>query len=54
VINDDYRTIIAAIFAAMIFSLVMLFITGCETVRFGLETDYGTFSYELPKPTSTK
>jgi hypothetical protein len=35
--------------------LALLFLlTGCETLRFGLSTDYGTFSYELPRPTSTK
>ena len=30
------------------------FLTGCQTLRLGLATDYGTFSYELPMPTSTK
>lgn len=29
-------------------------LTGCETLRLGLATDYGTFSYELPKPVSSK
>ena len=29
-------------------------LTGCETLRVGFSTDYGTFSYELPRPTSTK
>jgi hypothetical protein len=31
--------------------LVVLLLTGCETLRFGLTTDYGTFSYEVPKRT---
>ena len=30
------------------------FLTGCETLRIGFATDYGTFSYELPKPVSSK
>ena len=25
--------------------LVILFLTGCETLRIGLATDFGTFSY---------
>ena len=29
-------------------------LTGCETLRIGFATDYGTFSYELPKPVSSK
>lgn len=51
---SPYRGIVSAMIAAAIFCLLMLFLTGCETIRFGLETDYGTFSYELPKPTFTK
>jgi hypothetical protein len=34
--------------------LGMAFLTGCETMRVGLSTDFGTFSYELPHPTSSK
>ena len=30
------------------------FLTGCETLRLGIATDYGTFSYEMPRPTSSK
>lgn len=30
------------------------FLTGCETLRIGFATDYGTFSYEMPRPTSSK
>lgn len=30
--------------------LAASFLTGCETLRLGLATDYGTFSYELPMP----
>ena len=29
-------------------------LTGCETLRIGFATDYGTFSYEMPRPTSSK
>lgn len=29
-------------------------LTGCETLRLGIATDYGTFSYEMPRPTSSK
>lgn len=31
--------------------LVILLLTGCETLRIGLATDYGTFSYEIPTRT---
>jgi hypothetical protein len=34
--------------------LAFLLLTGCETLRFGVATDYGTFGYELPRTTSTK
>ena len=51
---NPYRAIFSGMIAAAIFCLLMLFLTGCETIRFGLQTDYGTFSYELPKPTSSK
>lgn len=34
--------------------LAAALLTGCQTLRLGLQTDYGTFSYELPRPTSTK
>ena len=29
---------------------LLFLLTGCETLRVGFSTDYGTFSYELPKP----
>jgi hypothetical protein len=29
----------------------VLFLSGCETLRFGVQTDFGTFSYELPTRT---
>ena len=51
---NPYRAIFSGMIAAALFCLLMLFLTGCETIRFGLQTDYGTFSYELPKPTSSK
>jgi hypothetical protein len=51
---SPYRSIVSAMIAAAIFCLLMLFLTGCETLRIGFATDYGTFSYELPKPTFTK
>jgi len=28
----------------------LLLLTGCETLRFGVTTGYGTFTYELPQP----
>lgn len=51
---SPYRTILSGMIAAAIFCLILLFMTGCETLRVGLSTDFGTFSYELPKPRSTK
>jgi len=51
---NPYRAIFSGMIAAAIFCLIMLFMTGCETLRIGFATDYGTFSYELPRPTSTK
>lgn len=51
---SPYRDIVVGMVAAALFCLAMLFLTGCETLRFGISTDFGTFSYELPKPTSTK
>jgi len=39
---------------------VTIIMSGCETIRFGIETDFGTFTYqlpqtkELPKPTFNK
>jgi hypothetical protein len=41
--ND--RSLIAL---AALCMLVILLLTGCETLRVGFTTDYGTFSYELP------
>ena len=51
---NPYRTIFSAMIAAAIFCVLMIFLTGCETLRIGFATDYGTFSYELPKPTFSK
>jgi hypothetical protein len=34
--------------------LAMAFLTGCETLGISLQTQYGSFTYELPKPTGTK
>ena len=28
--------------------VLMLVLSGCETLRVGLATDFGTFSYEIP------
>ena len=28
--------------------VMMLVLSGCETLRIGLATDFGTFSYEVP------
>jgi hypothetical protein len=39
---------------AFLMTACLLALCGCETLRFGVSTDYGTFSYELPKPRSTK
>jgi hypothetical protein len=39
---------------AFLMSACLLALCGCETLRVGLSTDYGTFSYELPRPTSSK
>lgn len=51
---SPYRTILSGMIAAAIFCLILLFMTGCETLRIGFTTDYGTFSYELPKSTFSK
>ena len=42
--------IAAALIALAFACLALAFLTGCETLRLGLATDYGTFSYELPMP----
>ncbi len=34
--------------------LALAFLTGCTTLGISLETQYGRFTYELPKPTGTK
>lgn len=37
--------------------LALTFLTGCAGLgspQVSVRTDYGTFSYELPKPTSSK
>jgi hypothetical protein len=34
--------------------LALAFLTGCTTLGVSLETQYGRFTYELPKPTGTK
>ena len=34
--------------------LALAFLTGCATLGVSLETQYGRFTYELPKPTGTK
>jgi hypothetical protein len=39
---------------AFLMSACLLALCGCETLRVGFSTDYGTFSYELPRPTSSK
>ena len=39
---------------AFLMSACLLALCGCETLRVGFSTDYGTFSYELPKPRSSK
>jgi hypothetical protein len=44
--ND--RAIIALVALCLI---IVVFLTGCETLRIGLTTDYGTFSYQVPTRT---
>ena len=39
---------------AFLMCACLLALCGCETLRVGFSTDYGTFSYELPRPTSSK
>jgi hypothetical protein len=39
---------------AFLMAACLLTLCGCETLRIGFATDYGTFSYELPRPTSSK
>ena len=34
----------------LLLALAALSLTSCETLRFGVQTDFGTFSYELPMP----
>lgn len=44
------RSLLGTLLAAAFLALALAFLTGCETLRFGVQTDFGTFSYELPKP----
>lgn len=44
------RSLFGTLLAAAFLALSLAFLTGCETLRIGFTTDYGTFSYELPKP----
>ena len=48
------RSLLGTLLAAAFLALALAFLTGCETLRFGVQTDFGTFSYELPRPTSSK
>jgi hypothetical protein len=34
--------------------LALAFLTGCTTLGVSLETQYGSFTYELPEPKGTK
>jgi hypothetical protein len=34
--------------------LALAFLTGCTTLGVSLETQYGSFTYELPEPRGTK
>jgi hypothetical protein len=34
--------------------LALPLLVGCETLRIGFSTDYGTFSYELPRTLNDK
>jgi hypothetical protein len=45
---------LATMLIAFLMSACLLALCGCETLRVGFSTDYGTFSYELPRPTSSK
>jgi N-acetyl-anhydromuramyl-L-alanine amidase AmpD len=45
--ND--RALIIALVALCL--IIVVFLTGCETLRIGLTTDYGTFSYQVPTRT---
>lgn len=38
----------------LIFVMLALTMTGCETLRIGFATDFGTLSYELPPLRSSK
>lgn len=38
----------------LLLALLALSMSACETLRLGFTTDFGTFSYELPRPTSSK
>jgi hypothetical protein len=49
-----YRDLASALLASAIFCFILIFMVGCETLRLGISTDYGTFSYELPRPESSK
>lgn len=44
------RSLLGTLLAAAFLALALAFLTGCETMRVGFTTDFGTFSYELPKP----
>ncbi|MBU6182638.1 MAG: hypothetical protein KGR46_07495 [Verrucomicrobia bacterium] len=44
------RSLLGTLLAAAFLALALAFLTGCETLRVGFTTDFGTFSYELPKP----
>jgi len=34
--------------------LAIAFLTGCSTLGISFETEYGSFTYELPQPKGTK
>jgi hypothetical protein len=45
----------AFIIILIFFSILSItFLTGCATLGISLETDYGSFTYELPEPKGTK
>lgn len=48
------KKITATIIIVLSFFLAMAFLTGCETLGISLQTQYGSFTYELPEPKGTK
>jgi hypothetical protein len=50
---DPWRVAAIALLSVIAFAIVTLF-SGCQTLRFSFQSDFGSLHYELPQPHSTK